>query len=158
LGAPACEHPRVRVAALVLIDGEVLVVRHRKAGRTYHLLPGGGVEPGESLAAALEREVREETGLVVSVRRPLVLNDTIAPLGERHLVNITFSADVRGGVLSAPADDERIAGVELVDPATLPELDLRPPIAEELVEAVAQADAFQTVYLGPRYVEEGEAD
>ena len=47
------------VRAVVLRGAEVLVQRDRT---TRHLLPGGRREPGEPPAAALAREVREETG------------------------------------------------------------------------------------------------
>ncbi len=54
------------VGALVLHDGRLLVVERAKPpGEGVWALPGGSVELGETMAAAVEREVREETGLVV---------------------------------------------------------------------------------------------
>jgi len=41
------------------------MVRHQEAGRSYWTLPGGAIEPGETAAAAVEREFLEETGLRV---------------------------------------------------------------------------------------------
>jgi 8-oxo-dGTP diphosphatase len=154
LAAPACDHPRVRVAALLLIEGKVLLVRHLKNGRRYHLLPGGGVERGESLGEALRREIAEETGLVAEIGRPLLLSDTIDPSGMRHLVNITFSGRVVGGQLTSGPLDPRIEGFDLVSPSDLGSLDLRPPIAEQLIAAIDSGDSFITTYLGPLFAEE----
>lgn len=67
---------RRRVAAVIVRGGAVLMVRERGRGPSgrhdgpeYWTLPGGGVEPGEDLEAAVRREVAEETGLrALSVR------------------------------------------------------------------------------------------
>lgn len=154
MAAPECDHPRVRVAALLLIEGKVLLVRHLKGGRRYHLLPGGGVERGETLGDALQREIAEETGLVAEIGRPLLLNDTIDPSGARHLVNITFCARVTGGRLTDTPADPRIEGFDLFSPGDLISLDLRPPIASELLSAIEAGDSYQATYLGALYAEE----
>lgn len=60
------DKPRVAVGALVMHEGRVLVVERGNApAKGIWALPGGSVELGETLAEAVEREVLEETGLVV---------------------------------------------------------------------------------------------
>ncbi|WP_133938031.1 MULTISPECIES: NUDIX domain-containing protein [unclassified Curtobacterium] len=54
---------RVRSAAVVVHDELVLVIRRRKESQSYCVLPGGGVEQGESMRGACRRELLEETGL-----------------------------------------------------------------------------------------------
>lgn len=151
MAALASRAPRVRVAALMLIDGKVVVVRHRFGQDTYHLLPGGGVEFGETLAGALQREVLEETGLVCEVGRPLILNDTIAPNGERHVVNITFEVNIVGGALTGLPQDERVEHVDLIAPTKLCELDFRPPIADRIVQAIESGAGWECMYAGSVY-------
>jgi ADP-ribose pyrophosphatase YjhB (NUDIX family) len=52
--------------------GRLLLIRRgHEPGRGLWSVPGGRVEPGETPAAAVEREVREETGLVVRAGAPV---------------------------------------------------------------------------------------
>src|ERR1700687_853171 len=58
--------PYLAVSAAIFRDGRVLIVRRaRPPALGLYTLPGGGVELGETLAEAVIREVREETGLDV---------------------------------------------------------------------------------------------
>jgi hypothetical protein len=94
------------------------------------------------------------TGVQTCALPILFLSDTIDPSGGRHIVNITFLGEIVGGELTAPADDPRVEAVELVDPETLPELDLRPPIAAQLLEAIRSGFTEDAHYLGSLWVEE----
>jgi len=135
-------------------DGKVVLVRHRAGSSTYHLLPGGGVDYRETVEEALIREVREETGLKARIGRPLFVSDTIDPHGSRHVVNLTFSAEIIGGEVSDSPMDRRVEAVELVSPEDLPTLDLRPPMAAHLLTALSEGlDHTSARYLGSLFVE-----
>lgn len=139
----------MRVAALMLLDGKVVLVRHRAGQSTYHLLPGGGVDYRETLEAALAREVLEETGLVAHVVRPLFISDTIDPQGSRHVVNLTFLVQIEGGEITERPQDSRVEAVDLVEPTDLASLDLRPPMANSIVAAIEEGlEGFSACYLG----------
>jgi 8-oxo-dGTP diphosphatase len=60
--------PQLAVSATIFRDGKVLLVRRaRSPAKGFYSLPGGRVEFGESLSAALHREVDEETGLKIEI-------------------------------------------------------------------------------------------
>jgi len=61
-------HPQLAVSAVIFRDDQILLVRRaRSPGKGFYSLPGGRVEFGESLHAALHREVDEETGLKIEI-------------------------------------------------------------------------------------------
>ncbi len=61
-------HPQLAVSAAIFRGDKILVVRRaRSPAKGFYSLPGGRVEFGESLHAALQREVDEETGLKIEI-------------------------------------------------------------------------------------------
>jgi 8-oxo-dGTP pyrophosphatase MutT (NUDIX family) len=58
---------RLRVTVIIVRNGEILLIGRQRNGRSYYVIPGGGVEPGESLAQAAIREAREELSLDVEL-------------------------------------------------------------------------------------------
>jgi 8-oxo-dGTP diphosphatase len=62
------QHPQLAVSAAIFRDDRVLLVRRaRSPGKGFYSLPGGRVEFGESLHAALHREVDEETAIRIEI-------------------------------------------------------------------------------------------
>jgi ADP-ribose pyrophosphatase YjhB (NUDIX family) len=62
------QHPQLAVSAAIFRDGRILLVRRsRSPARGFYSLPGGRVEFGETLHAALHREVDEETALKIEI-------------------------------------------------------------------------------------------
>ena len=84
----------------------MLLCRHEKPGREYWLLPGGGVNSGESLVDALHRELAEEIGIDddIPVEGPVAIVDSISPVrtfAPKHVVHIIFAGDLTGRSLEA---------------------------------------------------------
>lgn len=97
---------RPSVSAVIFDGGGRLLLQRRSDGGQWGL-PGGSVEIGESVTDALRREVREETGLLVSTRRLIgVYSDPRRqvvryPNGNVwHYVNVCFECVVGGGALT----------------------------------------------------------
>jgi len=142
------------VAAVLPYQGGLVLVRHVKNTIAYHLLPGGGVEAGESIEDALRREVLEETGLVCRLAAPLFISDSIDPDGGRHMVQLTFLASVIGGELAAHPQDPAVVSIEIVDACDLGTLDLRPPMAQALYDASLDDFSIPARYLGALWTED----
>jgi 8-oxo-dGTP diphosphatase len=63
-------------------------------------IPGGRIEPDEPLEAALAREVREETGLTVSMARLLAAQDIFVKEKQLHVVRLTYIGTTEGEKIS----------------------------------------------------------
>lgn len=150
--AQAYKYPRVRVAALIFLDGQIVVVRHRRDDSSYYLLPGGGVSWGETLEQALIREVAEETGLQIQMGPLLLVSDTIDPNGARHVVNLIFEVVVTERPAKMTSSDSRVEKVELVAISELGRLDFRPPVVKQLLNASSTSRRTQQIYIGSTWM------
>jgi 8-oxo-dGTP diphosphatase len=108
LGEYPCA-PQVAVGAVVLQDGRVLLVRRRRPpAEGQWAIPGGRVNLGESLVSAAEREILEETGLIIRAVRPVITFEVIrrdqTNRVRYHYVIVDFQAEVLGGRLQAGDD------------------------------------------------------
>ena len=118
------------VGAVIKDDlGRLLLIKRGHApGAGLWSLPGGRIEPGETDAEALEREIREETGLAVQAGH--LIGTVRRPAGDGDVFDIRdYTAAVTGGLLR-PGDDA--ADARWVDAVELESL----PITEGLTETL----------------------
>jgi len=104
---PDC--PRVGVGAIVVKDGRVLLVkRAADPNKGLWAIPGGSLELGETLREGAEREIREETGIVIAAKYPAFTFDYFEKDQKGrirfHFVIVDMLADYIRGDLKA-ADD-----------------------------------------------------
>lgn len=136
---------RVRVTGVVVEDGRILLLNQDiGTGRSWSL-PGGKLEAGETLAEALVREMKEETGLDVEPGRLLYVCDHLPA----KIVHMTFEARRTGGTIGdvkAGADTTPIGGVEFVPVPKLPDLGF----SERFTELVKAGFPGAGSYMGPK--------
>jgi 8-oxo-dGTP diphosphatase len=126
--------PRIRVSAILRWRDRMLLCRHEKPEKEYWLLPGGGVNSGESLVDALHRELVEELGIAdeLPVEGPVAIVDSIAPVrsfAAKHVVHIIFAGDLTGRSLeTVTSRDAAVRGHRLFGVDELDEVVLHPPI------------------------------
>ena len=147
--------PRIRVSAILRWKGRMLLCRHEKPGKEYWLLPGGGVNSGESLVDALRRELAEEIGIdePVPVEGPVAIVDSISPtqsFAAKHVVHIIFAGDLGERSLEAvTSQDAAVRGHGLFEVQDLDGIVLHPPIQRFLAR---WRPGDPVVYLGPLWV------
>ncbi|MBN1422817.1 MAG: NUDIX hydrolase [Planctomycetes bacterium] len=105
----------------VIADGEGRVLLLRRSQRSKHYPgqwepPGGKVDAGESLDVALLREVREETGLALSIVR--ILGATESEFPGFRVAHLLFEGTVDGAQIRLDEDHDAFAWIprrEIVD-------------------------------------------
>jgi 8-oxo-dGTP diphosphatase len=124
---------RVRAAGLGIVGSAVLLAEHSKNGKSYWLLPGGGVRVGESAKTALKRELKEELNIEVAVRDLLFVVETWSQDGI-HIIQPTFLLDIVETDGIAVGRDSRVVGFELFGVSDLEGRTIYPDIREEILE------------------------
>ncbi len=105
----------IRVGVVAEREGYLLLVRHEKPDREpYWVLPGGRLEPMETIPECAEREMLEETGLSGSFVGVLYVSEFMRE--GRHTVDVTACVEV------APGGEARLGSDPEVSPGSEPTL------------------------------------
>lgn len=97
---------RVRVCGILIEDEKVLLLKHEGLGTKGYIwsFPGGGMEFHENAEETLIREVKEETGLDISVDKFLFVNEYRS--SELHAIELYFEISSQEGDLQLGNDPE----------------------------------------------------
>jgi len=131
---------RVKVRAVIVRDGRLVISRERRRGVEHVLLPGGRVQDGESITDALVREVAEEIGLEVVPQRLLYVAEVVGIYGthDLNLVWLAEPADPAGAI-----DDDALVAFD----SPLAQA-IMPPIVEQIAADAKSGWSEEPRWLG----------
>src|ERR687885_566083 len=98
----------IRVGAVAARDGALLLVRHQKPDRDpYWVLPGGRLEPGETIPECARRELAEETGLTARFSGVLYVGEFLRE--GRHTIDVVAGMALEGEGEAVLGSDPEVA-------------------------------------------------
>ncbi len=135
--------PVLAASVAVFRAGKVLLAQRGKApGRGLYSLPGGSIEPGETLIAAAQRELAEEVGVTARI---IGFVDHVEYIERNpdastraHAVICVFAGQ---WVAGEPHLSEEASAILWVDPLALPHLPMTHRLPEILARAAGIAEA-----------------
>jgi 8-oxo-dGTP diphosphatase len=141
------KNPRLRVAMIARDnEGRILLLQHVREHGNYWVLPGGGVDPGESVEDALMREIREELGVGSEVERLAAIGELILPY--RHVVDFFFLGKLEKNSGFKIKYEEGIGDARWFSVGEVGDLNLLPPEIKVLFEKPAESGSGEVKYLG----------
>lgn len=118
---------RINVRAIIYKDGKLLAVKHKHGEDIshYYAVPGGGLDPRESLVDGLARELREETGINAVIGNLLFIQQfPSARAGYAEELEFFFTVKNPDDFININLETtshgaEELAVCEFVDPASV---------------------------------------
>lgn len=108
------------VTMFTFVDGKVVVIQKQAHPPKVYRAPGGGVDPSENIEEGIKREMFEETGLKIRIKRYVLrIKVTFTYGGEkRDWTSHVFKTEKTGGSLE-PQDKKEISEAQTVVPKEL---------------------------------------
>ncbi len=140
---------KIRSAVIVIKNKKVLLARHSKKNRDYWVIPGGTAEEGETIEETAVREIREETGFKVKIKKLVFVSEVIDKCPPRHILDFFFEGSIISGRLETECDS-CLCEVKFTPFEELDSLEFYPRIKSELKQMLQNREAGPGAYLGNR--------
>lgn len=137
----------IPAASAVVIDDQDRVLLGHRTDSPRWTIPGGAMEPGETIGDCAVRETREETGIIIEIDRLVgVYSDPrhIAAYSDgevRQQFSVCFAGRPVGGQLATSSETREVAWVTLGE---LDRLEIHPSIRLRIDHALAAAAPYWT--------------
>lgn len=149
---------RIGVRAIIYKDGQILGVKHKTkegAPKNWWAVPGGGLDPSESLEDGLKREMMEELGIAITPGRLLFIQQFKSSRGDcdeelEFYFLVENSDDFAAIDFSTTSHGlTELAACEFIDPKVE---SMRPGFLGE-VDIKSHIESVQPVYIANRFIE-----
>ncbi len=140
---------KIRSAVILIKNESILLAKHSKKNRDYWVIPGGTAEEGETIEETAVREIMEETGLKVKIKKLAFVSEVIDKLPPRHILDFFFEGCIISGRLEKGCDS-CLCEVKFMPFEELDNLEFYPRIKPELKQMLQNRKAGPGAYLGNR--------
>ena len=104
----------IGVIAFIHKDGQLLLLKNKY--QYDWSLPGGFIKKGEDIHSAIKREIKEEVGLIVVVKRVLDIKNS----AKKSILDIILDCEIVGGSLKI--DEKEVEQAKFYNPDSIPDL------------------------------------
>ena len=125
---------RIRASAMVVVEGELLVLVYQYPRGDILAIPGGGVREGETVAEAIVREYREELCMTVEVGELRYVGDMLARDDIPQTLHVVFEARITSGEPEINPGQTSASAFAWVPLEDLPRRGVYPDIGRAIME------------------------
>jgi ADP-ribose pyrophosphatase YjhB (NUDIX family) len=129
---------RVRAGAILIQNEKILLAEHCKKNESYFVLPGGTVDPHETVEETLAREIKEEAGLTVKVGKLVLVHQSVNKTN-RHDLQMIFRVQLSGGHLKETINhvtDPALKSLQWIELKDFEKTNFKPGIQKELLDCI----------------------
>lgn len=137
---------KVRPSVVIIENDCVLLMRYRYGQTDVYNLPGGNVDKGETLVQTVMRELQEELGIEIAVKKMILTGEILMPEPKKDILHCVFVAKItQGKPILNPVETSALA-VVWKPINMLKDLDMYPDVGAELERILLEGVSFQ--YIG----------